>query len=102
MKSATCLRDVVRAAPRVDTSMPLPAHVLDRLASDGVTAGWVADQLGIGKNQAAVLLRAHNVYQSHGRWHLLPASAKPKTYGNARACVSSPFTASDFLDGGRE
>lgn len=84
------------------TTTQLPDHVLARLRDGGVTAGWVGDQIGIGRRQAVNLLRSLGVYQSHGKWHLAPTCVKPKTYGSLRACVSSSFTASDFKDGGRE
>jgi hypothetical protein len=84
------------------TTAQLPEKVLTRLNTDGVSAGWVGDQIGMGQRQAAILLRKIGARQTNGRWHLTATLAKPKTYGNARACVSSPFTASDFKDGGRE
>ena len=84
------------------TTTQLPENVLEKLRTDGATAGWVGDRLGIGHRQAGKLMKQLSLHYCNGKWHLRPAYAKPKTYGNARACVSSPFTSSDFKDGGRE
>ncbi len=83
------------------TTTQLPDNVMERLRTEGATSGWVGDQIGVGPRQAAKILRDLGVHRTHNGWRLNPAP-KPRTYGNARACVSSPFTASDFKDGGRE
>jgi hypothetical protein len=71
------------------TATQLPPNILARLNSDGVSAGWVGDQLGVGKNTAGKLLRSIGAQIRGGRW-FMPGVARPPPRLD-RQCLPSEF-----------
>jgi hypothetical protein len=65
----------------------LPPIVIEYLTGQGCTATWAGERMGLGKHQAAKLLRAAGATNTSGRW-MLPGYARPRL-DPGRACVAS-------------
>lgn len=55
----------------------LTPDILARLNGDGVTPGWCAEQLGIGRCEAARLLKAVGAVTGHGGRYHMPGTRPP-------------------------
>ncbi len=74
----------------------IPPDIIAQMKLGPVTAGFVADRLGIGPRQATKLLKAvEGVTESHGRYRIGVSAPLPI----GRMCIASDSTGSTLCTG---